>query len=89
MDTELANRLAEMQVGITRIDGRCESIHDNQELLGAALVRHEERDRLDFRDVQKRVAKVERRQNWILGVGTSCVFAITLAAAFIKGMFGG
>ena len=36
-----------------------------------------------------RISKVEKRQSWMLGIGTACVFGITLVSGFFKNLFGG
>lgn len=89
MDTELVQRLIELKEGMARIDERTIAIHDSQEKLGEALLTHEERDRLDFKEVDHRFNSVERKQNWMLGVGTASVFVLGLAVTFIRGLFTG
>lgn len=71
---------------LVRIDERVASLH---EWMGD----HEKRDREDFKEVHHRINRVERKQNWMLGVGSMTVFTIGIAVSvvvgFVKGMFGG
>jgi hypothetical protein len=89
MDTDLADRLSELKSGLAAIDSRTQAIHDNQEKLNEAMIGHEERNRSDFKELHDRVTGVERKQNWMLGVGTTVVFVVTLIVGFFKGIFGG
>ena len=77
-----------MRDAVVRIDERTKSILDNQEKHTKALAAHEERDRQDFKDVHSRVSRVERKQNWMLGIGTAAFIGITALGAFLKGVFG-
>lgn len=88
MDTELADRLADLKSGLSSIDAQCEAIRHSQDVLNDTFKTHEDRDREDFKEVHGRIAAVERRQNWMLGVGTAGLFLITLIGGFFKGMFG-
>lgn len=71
---------------LVRIDERVASLH-------GWMDDHEKRDRADFKEVHKRINRVERKQNWMLGVGSMTVFTIgimvSIVAGFIKGIFGG
>lgn len=78
----------EMRDTVIRIDERTLAILDHQEKQTEALAAHEERDRQDFKSVHSRVSRLERKQNWILGIGTAAVLGATAAGAFFKGMFG-
>ncbi len=89
MDTELADRLADLKSGLSSINAQCEAIHESQGALNETFKTHEARDREDFKEVHARIAAVEKKQNWILGVGTAGLFVITLVSGFFKGMFGG
>ena len=71
MDTELAERLMDMQTTVGRIDERTALTHE-------AVQSHE-----------IRISKVEKRQSWMLGIGTACVFAVTIVTGFFRNMFGG
>jgi hypothetical protein len=89
MDTELADRLADLKTGLAAINGKCDTIHASQEELKGTFHRHEDEDRADFKEVHARITGVEKRQNWMLGVGASGVFVVTLVGGFFKGLFGG
>lgn len=71
---------------LVRIDERTATLHDWMES-------HEERDREDFKEVHKRINRVERKQNWMLGIGSMTVFtvgiAVSILVGFIRGIFGG
>lgn len=82
MDAELAD----MKEVVGRIDERTTTILANQGEMKEALEDHEDRDREDFKSINDRVTSVERKQNWILGVGTAIVAGISL---FYKFLFGG
>jgi hypothetical protein len=43
----------------------------------------------DFKEVYNRIATLERRQNWFVGVGATIVFCVGVAATFIMRMFTG
>lgn len=81
MDTQETDREL-----LVRIDERVASLHDWAET-------HEQQDREDFKEVHSRINRVERKQNWMLGIGTTAVFtvgiAVSIVAGFVKGMFGG
>ena len=72
MDTQLAD----IKALVERIDERTETIHD-------WIEKHELQDRDDFKEVHARVNKVERKQNWTLGVISMAGFAITTAIAWV------
>jgi hypothetical protein len=76
----------ELRATVARIDERTASILNNQEKLGKALKSHEDQDHVDFKEVHDRITKVDRKQNWMLGVATAVV-AIFIGT--VKGMFGG
>ena len=82
MDKELAATVA-------RIDERTKAILDNQHALGETFKEHEQQDREDFKTVHGRITALERKQSWILGIGTTLVFAITAAIGFAKTFIGG
>lgn len=89
MDTELADRLAELKSGLSSIDAQCEAIRSSQDDLNETFKTHEERDREDFKEVHIRISAVEKKQNWILGVGTTGIFVLTMIGGFFKSIFGG
>lgn len=89
MDTELAQWMADLKAGLTAINGKCEAIQASQEDLNEMFKAHEERDREDFKEVHTRITTVETRQNWMLGVGATGIFVLTIVAGFFKGLFGG
>ena len=67
MNTEMAD----MRAVVARIDERTETILGNMEDFKTALRDHEHRDRMDFKELHSRVTSVERKQNWMLGIGTA------------------
>jgi len=71
MDTELAERLMDMQTTMGRIDERTAKTH-------TAVLNH---------DI--RISKVEKRQSWMLGIGATCAFAVTVVSGFFRSIFGG
>lgn len=77
--------LAEMKETMARIDERTVTILTHQETQAAALEAHEDRDREDFRELHKRVSKVERKQNWMLGVATATVASVMAFFRFFSG----
>lgn len=85
METELA----EMKECVARIDERTQVILDHQEKQVEALDAHEERDRQDFKEVHDRITGVEKKQQWIIGLGTAVIFTITIIGGFFKGFFSG
>lgn len=85
MDTNLA----EMKEMMARIDERTETILDHQEKQNAALTKHMDQDREDFKEVHSRISRVERKQNWMLGVGSACMFVIGAVITILKGVFTG
>jgi len=74
--------IAEIHETLARIDERTSTILNNQEKI-------EVRVREDFKEVHHRVTKVERKQNWMLGVGSTVVFAITTVVGFLMAPFTG
>ena len=84
MDTELS----EIKQSIARIDERTTAILENQERQDDDLEAHAERDRQDFKEVHHRITNVEKKQQWIVGLGTAVIFGVTLLAGIIKGFFG-
>ncbi len=85
MDTELA----EMKECVARIDERTITILDHQEKQSEALVKHEDNDRADFKEVHERITKIEKKHQWFLGLGTAMIFTIALVGSFFRGIFGG
>ena len=81
MDTELS----EVKTVVARIDERTMAILQHQEDHKEALTAHEDRDRDDFKEVHHRINRLERRQNWFLGVGSAIM---VIGAALVK-FFGG
>lgn len=79
MDTDLAQHLMDLKEGLGRIDERTIMIHKNQEDLGDALSKHEDRDRIDFEKVHVRIGKNDRKLNYILGgIGLASFVIMTL-----------
>jgi len=89
MDTELAEALSDLKEGLGRIDERTVAIHDAQENLADTLKAHEQDNRSDFRGVHLRVNKIEKKQSWMIGIGTAVVGMITAVGSFFTGLFGG
>lgn len=84
MDTELA----EMKVMVARTDERTASMAKSISDIAVAMRSHEDRDREDFKAVHSRVNRVERKQNWMLGVGSAVVVLFTMAVTAAKFIFG-
>ena len=74
--------ISDIKAAVERIDERTTIILTNQEKI-------EDRVRDDFKDVHGRVSRVERKQNWMLGVGSAVVFVITTVAGVIMSPFTG
>lgn len=89
MDTELAKALSDLNEGLGRIDERCVAIHDAQDDIAKALKTHETENREDFGDVYSRVSRVEKKQSWMLGVGTTIMAVVVFASGIVTKMFGG
>ena len=85
MDTELG----EIKASIARIEERTQAILEGQDRNAKDLDAHEERDREDFKEVHGRINKLERRQNWFIGIGTGLIFFVSTTWAIIKEFFGG
>lgn len=81
MDTELG----EMKETMARIDERTVTILTHQKAQAAALNAHEDRDRKDFKEVHARVSRIERKQNWMLGVATATVAGTMAFFRFFSG----
>jgi hypothetical protein len=79
----------EMKECLVRVDERTARILEVQEKQADSLNAHEERDREDFKEVHGRINKLERRQNWFMGIGTGVVTIITAGWAILKQTFGG
>lgn len=82
------NELREMRDTVVRIDERTSAILDNQKKHSLALEAHEERDRQDFKSIHDRITGVEKKQNWMLGIGTAVFIGATALGAFLKGVIG-
>lgn len=65
---------------LVRIDERVGTTHDRMERLESWMDNHEERDREDFKEDRVRLSKLERKQNWMLGVGSTLGSVILVAA---------
>jgi hypothetical protein len=74
---------------LARIDERTEAILTRMDQHVKAFEAHEERDRQDFKDVNKRIGAVERKQNWMIGVGTTAVFCIGIVLGIVRKVFTG
>jgi hypothetical protein len=84
----MATELTELKEMVARVDERTQTILTNQENLAKTVADHETRDRQDFKEVHSRINRVERRQNWFLGVGTTVVFCVGVAVTAFKALFG-
>ncbi len=89
MDTELAKALSELTAGLGRIDERTVAIHDAQQDLTDAMRAHEDRNREDFGVVHSRVSRVEKKQSWMLGVGSTVMGIVIFASGMFAKLFGG
>lgn len=85
MDTELAGHLMDLKATTARTDERTEAILTHQEEQAKALEAHEERDRQDFKELHSRVSRVERKQNWMLGVASATVASVMAYFRFFSG----
>lgn len=88
MDTDLAEHFMDLKQCMARIEERTSAIHDSQEKVGMALIRHDEGNRRDFHRVDSRFIKVEKKQNWTMGVGSAIVFVITVVIGLIGSLSG-
>lgn len=79
----------ELRATVARIDERTESILKGVEMHVANFKNHEQSDREDFKEIHARITSVEKKQNWMLGIGTAAVFLGTVLAGFFKGILGG
>lgn len=89
MDKELSDHLMNLQASVARVDERTIVILNHQKEHVENFINHEAEDRVDFKEVHTRITSVERKQNWMLGVGTAGIFVVTIVAGFFKGLFGG
>ena len=89
MDTELAKHLSDLKEGLGRIDERTVAIHDAQKDLADAFKDHEKDNRTDFRGVHIRVNKIEKKQAWMIGIGTAITGMVATVGGFFTGIFGG
>ena len=89
MDTELAKHLSDLNESLGRIDERCVAIHDAQEDLTKGMKTQEDRNRADFKAVHGRVNRVEKKQSWMLGVGSTLMAVVVFASGVLTKMFGG
>lgn len=79
----------ELAETVVRIDERTVAILANQHALAETFKDHEQQDHEEFQDVRSRITAIERKQGWILGVGSALVFVITLVSGFFKTFLGG
>ena len=89
MDTDLAKELSDLNASLSRIDERTIAIHDAQKDLADTLKSHEDQNREDFTTVHGRVSRVEKKQSWILGVGSAVVGIVIFASGILTKIFGG
>lgn len=73
---------------LIRIDERTSHIATRQDEILDRFESHELQDREDFRTVFERLNKVEKRQNWIMGVGSGLMVAGGLIGAWLKTKLG-
>lgn len=78
----------DLKAVVGRIDERTEFILEGQQKQSESLVLHEDHDRQDFKEVHHRINSLERKQNWIVGLGTAVVFFVSVGAAIVKTIFG-
>ena len=72
---------------LVRIDERTKGMDAKSDVLLARFDDHEKKDREDFREVYSRLNTLEKRQNWLFGVGSGIAFLFGIAAAWIKTTF--
>lgn len=90
MDTELAAQLIKMTAGIAKIDERTIAIHDSQAKLSKAFEDHADDDRVDFKEVHKRITTIGTKQSRIIGVMSVIGVGLTAAVgAIAKNILGG
>ncbi len=89
MDTELAKHLSDLNESLGRIDERCVAIHDAQRDMADGMKDHEDRNREDFKIVHGRVSRVEKKQSWMLGIGSALMGVVVFASGLIAKIFGG
>lgn len=65
---------------LVRIDQKVCAIDDRTTELHKWMDDHEKRDRVDFKEDRARLSKLERKQNWMLGVGSTMGSVILVAA---------
>lgn len=82
MDTELAKELSDLSVSLGRIDERTTAILSHQEVFAEAMVAHQKDNRSDFRGVHGRINKIEKKQSWMIGIGTAVMSMITGVGGF-------
>jgi len=87
MEQKLEKQLGDLNECIARIDERTSIILTHQERHAQSLVEHEARDREDFKDVYGKISHLEKKQNWLLGVGAAGAFVLTVVSGFFKGIF--
>lgn len=76
MDTDLA----EFKALLERIDERTANTHEWTKT-------HEAQDREDFKEVHSRFNRMERKQSWILGVGSASMLALGGLLTWAKDLF--
>lgn len=89
MDTDLAKELSDLNASLGRIDERTIAIHDAQKDMADAFTSHENQNREDFKIVHSRVSRVEKKQSWMLGVGSAVMGIIVFASGVLTKLFGG
>ncbi len=78
---------------LVRIDERTKNTDLVVMRLHTWMDNHEKRDREDFKEDRARISKVEKKQNWMLGIGSALSSTFILVGGIIvawgKGMFTG
>jgi hypothetical protein len=60
----------EVLESLARLETQSKATHDLVSNLSGALISHDRENHEDFGEIHKRVNSVERKQAWMLGVGT-------------------
>ena len=76
-----------MDTNLTHLTAMVERIDERTERIDDWIDKHEKQNRDDFKEVHSRVNRVERKQNWTLGVLSMAGFAITATIAWAKDFF--
>lgn len=76
--------IAELKTEIVEVKTLVKGTNAHLESISKWLGEHETRDREDFKEVHTRVSRVERKQNWLLGVGSTCLAFGSAVLAWLR-----